>query len=63
MLIATPAPTHAGLIAAAAAAGKHILVEKPIAYSLAEAREAIAAVARSASIAWSPTIGVTTTIA
>jgi len=47
VLIATPAPTHASLIAAAAAAGKHILVEKPIAYSLAEAREAIEAVARS----------------
>ena len=44
VLIATRAPTHARLIAEAAAAGKPILVEKPIAYSLEEARQAAAAV-------------------
>jgi predicted dehydrogenase len=44
VLIAAPAPAHAALIEAAARAGKHILVEKPIAYSLAEARAAIDAV-------------------
>ena len=38
VLIATPATSHVALIAQAARAGKHILVEKPIAYSLAEAR-------------------------
>ena len=37
VLIATPPPTHTALIAVAAQAGKHILVEKPVAYSLAEA--------------------------
>lgn len=47
VLLATPAPTHAALIAEAAAAGKHILVEKPIAYSREEGRAAIAAVAGS----------------
>jgi myo-inositol 2-dehydrogenase/D-chiro-inositol 1-dehydrogenase len=47
VLLCTPAPTHAGLIAEAAAAGKDIFVEKPIAYSLQEAREAIAAVERA----------------
>jgi predicted dehydrogenase len=41
VLIATPPPTHVGLMAVAARAGKHILVEKPVAYSLAEARQAI----------------------
>ncbi len=44
VFIATRAPTHAQLIAEAAAAGKPILVEKPIAYSIADARAAIAAV-------------------
>jgi UDP-N-acetyl-2-amino-2-deoxyglucuronate dehydrogenase len=47
VLIATPARTHVALIAQAASAGKHILVEKPIAYSLSEAREAIRTVAES----------------
>lgn len=47
VLIATPAPTHVDLIAAAAKAGKHILVEKPIAYSLAEARQAMEIVDRA----------------
>jgi len=45
VLIATPGPTHLGQIAEAAAAGRHILVEKPLAYSRAEAQEAIRLVA------------------
>jgi predicted dehydrogenase len=48
VFIASRAPTHARLIAEAAAAGKPILVEKPVAYSLAEARAAIAAVDKAA---------------
>ncbi|MCC7427746.1 MAG: Gfo/Idh/MocA family oxidoreductase [Alphaproteobacteria bacterium] len=47
VLMATPPRSHAALIAQAAAAGRHILVEKPVAYSLAEARAAVAAVAAS----------------
>ncbi len=41
VLIATPAPTHAQLVRLAAGAGKHVLLEKPIAYDLAEARQII----------------------
>lgn len=44
--IATPAATHASLTLAAIEAGKHVLVEKPLAPSLAEAKE-IAAAARA----------------
>ena len=44
--IATPAPSHASLTLAAIDAGKHVLVEKPLAPSLAEA-EQIAAAARA----------------
>jgi predicted dehydrogenase len=44
--VATPAHTHAGLTLAAIDAGKHVLVEKPLAPSLAEA-EQIAAAARA----------------
>ena len=47
VLIATPGPTHAVLIQEAAAAGLHILVEKPLAYSRADARAAIDAVRRA----------------
>lgn len=43
ILIATPDKFHARAICAAAAAGKDILCEKPIALSLSDAREAIAA--------------------
>lgn len=41
VLIATPAPTHLALVREAAQAGCHILLEKPLAYSHAEAVEAI----------------------
>jgi predicted dehydrogenase len=37
VVIATPAATHAGLVRQALAAGKHVLVEKPLALSTAEA--------------------------
>ncbi|MBK7536929.1 MAG: Gfo/Idh/MocA family oxidoreductase [Myxococcales bacterium] len=44
VVIATPAPTHAALAIAALTAGKHVLVEKPLALSLPDA-ERVAAVA------------------
>lgn len=47
VMIFTPAPTHAVLIAEAAEAGKDILVEKPLAYSLQEARQAITAIEKT----------------
>lgn len=43
--IATPLDTHRELVLAAAAAGKHILLEKPMALSVAEADEMLAAAA------------------
>jgi predicted dehydrogenase len=43
VLIATPHSTHPELIERAAAAGKHIFAEKPLALTMAEARGAIAA--------------------
>jgi predicted dehydrogenase len=42
LVIATPPRTHAGLALAALAAGKSVLVEKPLATSTAEARRMIA---------------------
>jgi predicted dehydrogenase len=44
VIICTPAPSHPAIIAEAALAGKAILVEKPVAYNLREARDAVAAV-------------------
>ena len=44
--ICTPPASHADLIEAAALAGKHILVEKPLALTLGEADRAIGACAR-----------------
>lgn len=48
VVLATPAPTHAALAIAALRAGKHVLVEKPLAMSLADAC-AVAEVARASS--------------
>ena len=47
VLIAAPSNTHAALIQEAAAAGKQIFCEKPIAITLAEADAAVAAVTRA----------------
>ena len=47
VIIATPGPTHAGLITRAAEAGKQIFCEKPIALELAEIDAALAAVERA----------------
>jgi len=49
VLVATPAVTHAHLVTACAAAGKHVLVEKPLAVDAASARETVAA-AREAGV-------------
>jgi myo-inositol 2-dehydrogenase / D-chiro-inositol 1-dehydrogenase len=49
VVIATPARTHAGLVEAAARAGKPVYCEKPMALTLADADRAIAA-ARQAGI-------------
>jgi len=45
VLVATPAATHAPLARRALAAGKHVLVEKPLALSVADAAELAAAAA------------------
>lgn len=45
VLIVTPTDTHPDLVAAAAAAGKHVFVEKPLALTLDGCDRAIAAVA------------------
>jgi myo-inositol 2-dehydrogenase/D-chiro-inositol 1-dehydrogenase len=47
VLICTPTDTHAELIIAAAAAGKQIFCEKPVALTLAETDAALAAVERA----------------
>lgn len=43
VLIATPHSTHVDLVEAAAAAGTHVMVEKPLALTVAEGRRAISA--------------------
>lgn len=45
LLIATPHSTHLDLIRAAAAAGKHVFVEKPLALTVGDGRAAVAAAA------------------
>ena len=42
VVIATPSQTHAALAAQALEAGRHVVVEKPLALSLAEARQLVA---------------------
>jgi len=42
VLVITPPPTHYAIVSEALRAGKHVLVEKPLAMSLAEADELIA---------------------
>src|ERR1019366_10524875 len=45
--VATPHQHHAAHVATAAAHGKHVLVEKPMAITLAECRQMIAAIERA----------------
>lgn len=47
IVVATPHATHAPLAIRALAAGKHVVVDKPLALSVAEAREVIAAADRA----------------
>ena len=49
--VATPPSTHHELVLAAAAAGKHVLCEKPLACSVAGAEEMLAAAAGAGTIA------------
>jgi len=50
VVIAAPASTHVELALAAFAAGKHVLVEKPLARSLDDARRVARAAARAATV-------------
>jgi predicted dehydrogenase len=47
VIVATPHSTHAGIVEQAAAAGKHVFVEKPLALTVADARRAIAVTERA----------------
>lgn len=47
VIVATPHSTHGELVEQAAAAGKHVFVEKPLALTVADARRAIDATARA----------------
>lgn len=47
VVIASPQPTHCGYVLAAAAAGKHILCEKPMAMTIAEADRMVEAADRA----------------
>jgi predicted dehydrogenase len=48
--VATPPSSHRALVLRAAAEGKHVLCEKPLAMSLAEADEMLAAVAEAGTV-------------
>jgi predicted dehydrogenase len=50
VVLATPVPTHGPLAERVLAAGKHCFVEKPLAYSVAEAEAAVAAARRAERI-------------
>jgi predicted dehydrogenase len=50
VVIASPASTHVELALAAFAAGKHVLVEKPLARSVADARRVADAAARAGTV-------------
>src|SRR5438034_8649191 len=50
IIVATPASTHYALVKAALLAGKHVLVEKPLATSTLEADELVALAAKSGQI-------------
>ena len=50
LVLATPVPTHAELAIAAAEAGKHCFVEKPLATAAADAERAVAAAERAERI-------------
>ena len=56
--VATPHQFHAAHVCMAAAAGKHVLVEKPLAVTLAECRSMINAVERRAFTSLSATVTV-----
>ena len=57
--ICTPGDTHAEIAIAALAAGKHVLCEKPLANSVAEAEEMTAAAERAASVGVRAMVGFT----
>ena len=48
--VCTPTPTHAGIAVRALAAGKHVLLEKPVALSLADAERIRQAAGRSGRV-------------
>jgi myo-inositol 2-dehydrogenase / D-chiro-inositol 1-dehydrogenase len=50
LLVTTPPDTHAALIERAAAAGKHVFCEKPLATSLGDARSAVDAAERAGAL-------------
>jgi myo-inositol 2-dehydrogenase/D-chiro-inositol 1-dehydrogenase len=48
--VCTPSPTHADIVVAALAAGKHVLCEKPLARTLGDGRRIVEAAGQSASL-------------
>lgn len=50
IVIATPSSTHAALACRALASGRHVLVEKPMALSVADAEAVVAAAARAGTV-------------